>query len=575
MDNIVLIIVTTLIVSITLIAVILVIIQNNKNKRFKKMIDNIEYEKNQLDSSPITPELNKIESFLNNKALSEKYDEWRERLENIKEKQIPYINNMLIEADYSLNKMDYKGAMYKIAKIEMELYKVRSSSETLLSEVKRITDSESTNREKVITLKAKYRELYNKFNSTISDFGEYAKYVSLQFENISKRFETFENAMDTNDYLEASSIVTSITEMIEHMGVIIEEVPDIVLLSLTILPKRIKELESIYKKMTKEKYPLDYLNIEYNINEANKKIIDIVDRLKILNIEDSLFELRVLMEYFDGVFRDLDKERINRGTYEDINSNFNKKLDYVNNLVANIFEQLNDVKEIYDLSPNDLKLLNDIKTSLDELNNDYKVLQTHIGNNTFAYSKLIEEIENLSNKLISIEDRLDNSLNAIGNMRDDEVRARQQLEEIKIILKDAKYKIRDYNFPAIPETYIIESNEASEAIKEILKELNKKPINIATLNTRVDTARDLVLKLYAKTKEMVKNAMLAETAIVYGNRFRPLDDGLNKSLETAETLFFKGEYNKSLELSINALNKIDSGTYDKLVTIYNNSMSNK
>ena len=217
MDNIVLIIVTTLIVSITLIAVILVIIQNNKNKRFKKMIDNIEYEKNQLDSSPITPELNKIESFLNNKALSEKYDEWRERLENIKEKQIPYINNMLIEADYSLNKMDYKGAMYKIAKIEMELYKVRSSSETLLSEVKRITDSESTNREKVITLKAKYRELYNKFNSTISDFGEYAKYVSLQFENISKRFETFENAMDTNDYLEASSIVTSITEMIEAL----------------------------------------------------------------------------------------------------------------------------------------------------------------------------------------------------------------------------------------------------------------------------------------------------------------------------------------------------------------------
>lgn len=575
MDNIILIVATTLILSIILIIVILSLIQNKKNKRFKQMIDNIEYEKNQLDSSPITPELNKIESFLNNKDLSEKYDEWRERLENIKEKQIPYINNMLIEADYSLNKMDYKGAMYKIAKIEMELYKVRSNSETLLGEVKRITDSEATNREKITNLKSKYRELYNKFNSTINDFGKCAKYISLQFENISKRFEAFEKAMDTNDYLEASSIVTSITEMLEHMNVIIEEVPDIVLLSLTILPKRIKELEDTYKKMVKEKYPLDYLNIEYNINEANKKLIDIIDRLKILNIEDSLFDLRVLMDYFDGVFRDLDKEKMNRGTYEEINKNFNSKLTSVNKLVSNIFEQLNDIKELYDLSSNDLKLLNDVKTTLDELNNDYNVLQTHIGNNTFAYSKLIEEIENLSNRLISIEDRLDNSLNAIGSMRDDEARARQQLEEIKIILKDAKYKIRDYNFPTIPETYIIESNEASEAIKEILKELNKKPINIATLNTRVDTARDLVLKLYAKTKEMVKNAMLAEQAIVYGNRYRPLDDNLNKSLTNAESLFFKGDYNKSLEVSINAINKIDSGTYDKLVAIYNNSMSRK
>ena len=196
----------------------------------------------------------------------------------------------------------------------------------------------------------------------------------------------------------------------------------------------------------------------------------------------------------------------------------------------------------------------------------------HTSNNTFAYSKLIEEIENLANRLISVEDRLDNSLNAIGTMKDDEVRARQQLEEIKVILKDAKYKMRDYSFPTIPDTYYVESSEAADAIKEIMKELNRKPINIATLNTRVDTARDLVLKLYAKTKEMVKNARLAETAIVYGNRYRPLDTNLDKSLSNAELLFFKGDYNKSLEISINALNKIDSGVYDKLVATYSNSL---
>ena len=173
---------------------------------------------------------------------------------------------------------------------------------------------------------------------------------------------------------------------------------------------------------------------------------------------------------------------------------------------------------------------------------------------------------------LSIEDRLDNSLNAIGSMKDDESRAHQQLEEVKVILKDAKYKMREYNFPAIPDSYYVESKEATEAIKEIIRELNKKPINIATLNTRVDTARDLVLKLYARTKEMVKNARLAETAIVYGNRYRAIDDNLDKYLQTAELLFFKGDYNKSLEITLNALNKIDSGAMDRLMTIYNNQM---
>ena len=574
-SNIILMIVSTTAVTMFLVIGMLFIIQYRKNKKFKKMIENLEIEKNKLDSSPITPELNKIESFLNNEALSEKYDEWRERLENIKEKQIPYINNMLIEADYSLSKMDYKGAMYKIAKLEMEMYKVKSNSEVLLSEVKKVTDSEAENREKIISLKTKYRELYNRFNEEIKEFGVAAKYVGLQFENISKRFENFEIAMDKNDYLEASAIVSAIKDMLEHMTVVIEEVPSIVLLADNVIPKRIDDLKKIYKEMIDQKYPLDYLNVEYNIEEANKKITDIADRLKILNIEDSLFELKILMEYFDGVFKDLDKEKVNRSTYEEVSKSFKTKLDSVNLLVNNVFSQLGEVKNLYDLNENDIKLLNDVKTTLDEINKDYELLCSHTSNNTFAYSKLIEEIESLANRLMALEDRLDNSLNAIGNMKDDESRARQQLEEIKIILKDSKYKIRDYSFPTIPDSYFVESTEATDAIKEIIKELNNKPINIATLNTRVDTARDLVLKLYSKTKEMVKNARLAETAIVYGNLYRPLDKDLDKSLSNAEILFFKGEYNKSLEISVNALNRIDSGIYDKLMSMYDNKVTER
>ncbi len=566
-DNVVLILITLTIVTIVLIVVVLYLLQNRKNKMFKKMLDNLEFEKNKLDSSPITPELDKIESFLNNEALSHKYDEWRERLENIKEKQIPFINNMLIEADYSLSKMDYKGAMYKIAKLEMELYKVKSNSEILLKEVKKVTDSESENRELITNLKAVYRELYNKFNATIKDFGPIAKNINLQFENISQRFESFERAMDKNDYLEASSLTNSIKEMLEHMAVLLEEVPNIVLLSYTILPKRIDELSKISKEMEKD-YPLDYLNIDYNIKEANKKIKDILSRLNILNIEDSLLELKVLMEYFDGVFNDLDKEKINKVNYEEANKSFKTKLDALNGLVSTLFTQLSEVKDVYDFSSNDMKLLNDVKDSLDTLNNDYQVLLGHISNNVFSYTKLTLEIKNLSDRLKVLEDRLDGSLNAIGNMKDDEIRAREQLEEIKTILKDAKYKMREYKFPAIVDSYYVESKEATDAIKEIINELNKKPISIVTLNTRVDTARDLVLKLYSKTKDMVKNARLAETAIVYGNRYRALDSSIDKSLSSAEVLFFKGEYTKSLEITVNALNKVDAGILDKLMSSY-------
>lgn len=84
-------------------------------------------------------------------------------------------------------------------------------------------------------------------------------------------------------------------------------------------------------------------------------------------------------------------------------------------------------------------------------------------------------------KLSSIEDRLDAMLDSIGSMHDDEIRARQQLEEIKQILKQSKNKLREYNLPVITKAYIVELKEAQAAIKEIINELDKKPITIEVL----------------------------------------------------------------------------------------------
>lgn len=550
------------------IIVVLNIMQSFKNKKIKKELEQLEIQKNEIDSSPITPELSKIESYLKNDKLEVMYSGWKTRLEDIKENQIPKISDLLLDAEYSMKQSDYKNTMLKIAKLEMEIYKVRTSSQFLLNEIKQITTSEEKNRGIITKLKAKYRTLFQKYVESKGEFGEIAKSVDLQFENISKRFEDFEKAMENNDYMEVTNIIKAIDEMLEHMEVILEEVPVIVIMATNILPKKIKEVEKTYEEMEKKGYPLDYLNVEYNIEEANKKIIDVMDRTRVLNLEDGLFELKVLMEYFDTVFDDFEKEKIDKTSYEDSNKKFQEKLNKTNKLVNEIFSQMDNLKNLYNLSEEDIKNLNDIKDELEKLNTDYKVLIDHTGNNAFAYSKLTREIENLFIKLVNLEERLDTTLNTIGDMHDDEQRAREQLEEMKVILKEAKSQIRDYNLPIIPKKYYVELNEAQQAIKEIIVELDKKPIDIETLNTRVDTARDLVFKLFGETKEMMKTAMFAEMAIVYGNRYRSEEEELDKNLLFAETLFYKGDYKKSLEISINALNRIDNTIYDKLLKLY-------
>ena len=130
--------------------------------------------------------------------------------------------------------------------------------------------------------------------------------------------------------------------------------------------------------------------------------------------------------------------------------------------------------------------------------------------------------------------------------------------------------MRSCKLPIITDNYFVQLDEANEAIKEVIKELEKKPIVIKTLNTRVDTARDLVLKLYNTTNDMIKNANLAELAIMYANRYRSLYEDIEQALNDAEKLFFKGNYRESYELVLNSTSNIDENINRKLLELYEN-----
>ena len=315
--------------------------------------------------------------------------------------------------------------------------------------------------------------------------------------------------------------------------------------------------------MLRDGYPMDYLNVEYNIKEINKKISIIMDKLKILDLGDSILELKTILNYFDDLFKDFDKEKEARNIFRENSKLFKSKIDKTNKIVYNIYLSIDDIRTTYDLKDDDINKFNIINENLELLNKDFKSLIDHSKMHTFAYTKLTSELDGLFNKLMRLNDDLDYQLKSITSMKDDETRAREQLIVIENLLKQTKLKINDYKLPVIPDSYFIELKEAYQAIREINKELDKKPIVIKILNIRVDTARDLVFKIYNKTNDMLKEALMAEKVIVYGNRYRSSYKEIDKSLGDAEVLFKKGQYKQSLNVSINSIQMIERNIKEK------------
>ena len=556
------------IVTIIIIIVVLNMINKKNKNNYQKDITTLEREKNMIISASILSELNKVEALVNNDIMQEKLNDWQERFKRIKEIEVPKITDSIIEIEEVFNNHNYKELKNKIAEAELEIAYVKTKSNFLLDEIKEITLSEEKNREIITKLKADYREIIAKYNNNKEDYKMVENPLELQFENVDKLFSAFEMAMDQNAYTEVGKIVKAVDDTIGNLKIVIEEAPSIILMGQNLIPKKIEDIESLAKKMVADGYNLDYLNIEYNIAEANKKIQDIFQRLNVLNLEDSIFELKTMLDYFDSLYNDFDKERITKKLYEEYKRSILIKVSKLEKINNELYRKIDDIKYSYDLSDDEVLVISEIKEEFNNIRASYDRVVEMERNKTLAYSRLSKEMEILNNKLTKAEEKLNIALRTLGSLKEDELRARDQLDEIKDILIQAKEKVRSYKLPVIPKNYYVELSEATLAINEMVKELDKRPISIKTLNLRVDTARDLVLKVYNTINETIKTAKMAETAIVYGNRYRVVNKDVDLGLTKAENSFYKGNFKNSLENAINAINIIEPGIHKRLLDEY-------
>ncbi len=553
------------ILTIVLVIVVLNVLNNKEKKKLKGQIESLEKEKNMIISASMLSEFNKVEALVNNEEMQEKLEGWKERFHNIKDVEMPKFTDTLNEIEEMFQAKDYKDLKGLVLKADFDLNTLKTKANYLLEEIKDITLSEERNRETITKLKAEYREILSVYHEYEEEYEVIKTPIELQFENVDKLFQAFEVAMDNNAYTEVGRIVKGIADVIGNLKVIVDEARPIVVMGKNLIPKKIDDIKAIADKMVRDGYNLEYLNIDYNIDEANKKITDIFQRLNVLNVEDSLFELKTMLDYFDSLYNDFDKEKVSKKIYEDYSRSIlikATKLEKVNN---ELYKKIGDIKYSYDLSDDEVAVIAEIKQEIMGIRAGYDKIVDIGRSKIMAYSKLAREMENLNLRLVKTEEKLNGALKTLGSLKEDELRAREQLDEIKKILNQTKEKVRSFKLPTIPKNYYVELAEAMEAINELVKELDKRPISIKVLNLRVDTARDLVLKVYNTINETIKTAHMAEVAIVYGNRYRVTNREVDFGLVKAENAFFKGNFKNSLENAINAINIVEPGIHKKLL----------
>ena len=395
--------ITYYIVSIVIIVIILNLINNKEKKKYQDEINALERDKNLIISSSILSELNKVEALVNNEKMQETFDDWKDRFTEIKDVEVPKITDALIEIEDCFNDKRYKELNERIAKVELDIFYVKTKANFLLEEIKEITLSEERNRETITKLKAKYREIITKYNKNKNDYKDVCAPLELQFENVDKFFAAFEIAMEQSAYEEVGKIVKGIDDLIGNLGLVIDEAPTIILMGKSLIPNKMKDIKSISERMIAEGFNLDYLNLDYNIEEADKKLQDIFARLNVLNVEDSLLELKTICEYFDNIYGDYDKERQARRIFEEYIRKVLVKANKIEKINNGLYRKLDVIKYSYDLTDDDVRVIEIIKQEVAAIKKDYSEIVDAHRNKSFSYTRLGKEMESLNVRLSKTE----------------------------------------------------------------------------------------------------------------------------------------------------------------------------
>ena len=96
------------VIAISLIIAMIVIVRKHMKNKFNNALKMLERDKNLIISASILSELNKVESLINNKELESKYNVWKEKFKNIKDKDVPKITDELINVEELIRSRKYK-----------------------------------------------------------------------------------------------------------------------------------------------------------------------------------------------------------------------------------------------------------------------------------------------------------------------------------------------------------------------------------------------------------------------------------------------------------------------------------
>ncbi|CDQ18313.1 septation ring formation regulator EzrA [Halobacillus karajensis] len=533
-------------------------------KKVYDEVDRLEGWKMDIMNRRVTEELSKVKSLNLSGETQEKFEEWRERWDQILTKELPELEEDLFDAEEAADRYRMKRVKVVLGKTEKKLVAIEEDIKAMLQELEDLLDSEKQSRLEIESMEPDLKELTKVLIQNRHQYGKAVRVFEQRVEDLKQQLEGYEQLANKGNYIEANALVRTIRQETTKLQEDVQYFPERYKLVRTELPEQLAELKNGVEDMKAEGYRISQFDLLPEIHSFERSLEEMMSQLEMgdqTGVEESLQEIETRIQ---EMYQLLESEAIAHHYVEKQFVPLKVQLDELGHVLAETERELVEIQKTYQVEQEDIEAHRSLMNWFSQMHKRVTSLEFRREDGETSYASLRDDLEEAQRQLKELEEQHSYFHERVQNLRKDEREAKQKLTKMENLLLDTHRRLKRSNIPGIPTSVYDDMKAASEKVDEVFRGMEMHPLDMVVVNEMLEEASGMIEQLNEDAEKVMETAHLAERVIQYGNRYRSKYPILAAKLLESEEKFRSCHYEEALKLASEAIKEVDPAALSKI-----------
>lgn len=548
-------IVLAIIFIILIIVGVLFYMRSNKSQ----MIEKAEERKHKVEQLPYDESLSQLTEFNLTGETKSTYDRLKQSSLDSKNQYLLPVEEKIHDAEGLLDKFKFSQAQTEVDEAHEMMDQYEANYNELTTQVEEIIGLHKQSDHLYNECKTDYREMKRDVLANRHQFGEAASPLEQEIESFVPEMETYETLKSEGNFNQAHDHIKTLNDDMNYLKTDMDEIPDLIKEAQKELPGQFQDIKYGCRDLKVEGYDLDHVKIDSTLQTLKTELSFVEPMISRLELDEANEKLNSINDRLDEMYELIELEVKAKNDVEETKEVITDNLFRAKEMNYTLQTEIEYVRENYYINESDVQNVRQFENEIQNMISVYDEILREMAKSAVRYSEVQDNLKYIEEHVAVINEKQEKLQNHLIQLREDEAEAEENILRVQSKKEEVYRKLLASNLPSVPERFIIMKNEIDYEVREVNKKFSVRPIHVKQLKDKVSKVVLQMNKFDDEATDVLVNAVYAEKLIEYGNRYRKDSSNIDKSLNEAERLFKNNRYKRSIEISEQALESVESG----------------